>query len=353
MSYLNENDELDFLKKHEEDLWVEDGSDPIMKMYIGCHYPATICNLRCPYCYVGNGVGFHKSPLLEHSPKFIRWCLSQKRVGGRGLLGLCGAGETLLGDKIVDVCLELLREGHFLHIVTNGTVGDKMLELTNKAGEMAERLFFKCSLHYSELKRRNMLDVYSKSINTVSNLGASYTIEMTTDDAYVDLIDEIKTYVISEFGAVPHITIARDDSKPDIPILTNLPMDEFYDIWSSFNSELFEVKWKYYAKHIKNCDAGVHSLYINLINGDIMRCLKQPVVGNLYDTSVDVLNYERVGDNCSLPYCYNNHAYLTLGNCKDIKTYSFAEVRDRTKTNGEHWVKEKVYKFIGQKLYDN
>lgn len=345
--------EEEFVNNNLNDLWIEDGSEPILKKYVGCHYPATICNMRCPYCYISQLTGFRESPKLNHSPKFIRWCLSQKRLGGRALIVLCGAGETMLGDQIIDVSLELLREGHFLHIVTNGTLGNKMMELTERAGDMADRLFFKCSFHYTELKKKNMLGLYSKSINDVSQLGASYTIEMNSDDSYIELIDEIKQYCIQEFGALPHITIARDDTKPNIPILTKLPMNEYYDIWKNFESELFEVKWKYYAKPIKNCDAGINSLYINLINGDVRRCLQQPVVGNLYDSSINQLHFERVGDDCKLPYCYNNHAYLTLGICKDVETYSFAEVRDRVKPDGDHWVKEKVYKFIGQKLYEN
>ena len=228
-----------------------------------------------------------------------------------------------------------------------------MCELAERAEDMADRIFFKCSLHYAELRNRGLLGLYSKSINGVSAMGASYTIEMTADDSYIELIDEIKEYTQTEFGALPHITIVRDDTKPDIPILTKLSMDEYYDIWSRFGSELFEVKWKYFAKPIKNCDAGVNSLYINLITGDVMKCLCQSAVGNLYDVSVRTLIYERVGDDCKLPYCYNNHAYLTLGICRDIHTYSFAEVRDRKKIDGSHWVKENVYKFLGQKLYEN
>ena len=350
---MNNINEEEFVNDNRYDLWHDDGSDPLMKMYIGCHYPATVCNLHCPYCYVNQVGGDHKTLKLGHSPEFIRWCLSQKRIGGRALIGLCGAGETMLGDQIIEVALELLREGHFLHIVTNGTIGEKMCELTERSENMANRIFFKCSLHYTELKRKNMLLIYSNNINKVSDMGASYTIEMTADDSYIELIDEIKKYTSTEFGALPHITIARDDTKADIPILTKLPLDEYYDIWKDFESELFEVKWKYYAKHIINCDAGVSSLYINLINGDIMKCLRQTVVGNLYDISRTRINYDRVGNHCGLPYCYNNHAYLTLGVCRDIKTYSFAEVRDRKKTDGSHWVKGEVYSFMGQRLYEN
>ncbi len=84
-----------------------------------------------------------------------------------------------------------------------------------------------------------------------------------------------------------------------------------------------------------------------------MRCICHQAMGNLYDTNIKQLSYGRVGDECKLPYCYNNHAYLTMGTCEDIKTVSFARVRDREQKDGNHWVKEKVYRFFDQKLYEN
>ena len=345
--------EEQFVELHKNDFWKDNGKKTIMKLYVGVHYPASACNLHCPYCYIGQRTEEKQFAELYHSPKFVRWCLSQKRLGGAALIGLCGAGETLLGDRIVEVCLELLAEGHYLHIVTNGTVTDKMKELTQRAGENAKRILFKCSLHYTELKERGLLERYAEGINTVSEMGASYTIEMTADDSYISELNEIKEYAIEKFGALPHITIARDDSKREMPILTELPVDEYYKIWNSFESELFEVKWNYYAKPIKNCDAGKVSLWINLITGNMHKCLCQPAVDNLFDTTIEHISFERVGDNCGAPYCYNNHAYLTLGTCPDINTFSFAEVRDRKRSDGSHWVKPDFYDFINQKLYEN
>ena len=346
-------DEDKFIELHENDFWKEDGKTPVMKLFVGLHYPASICNLRCPYCYLGQKTGNQQMAILPHSPKFVRWCLSQKRLGGRAIMGICGAGETLLGDKIVDVCLELLLEGHYLHIVTNGTVTDKMRELTERAGDKAKQLFFKCSLHYTELKERGLLERYAEGINEVSKMGASYTIELTADDSYICILDEIKAYSMEKFGALPHITIARDDSKNEMPILTELPMNKYYEIWSTFESALFDVKWNYYGKQIKNCDAGIVSLEFNLINGNAQKCLCQPIVGNLFDTSMEHLSLGRVGDDCRAPYCYNNHAYLTLGTCEDMKISSFAQVRDRKRSDGSHWVKSEFYYFINQKLYEN
>ena len=361
--YCKLEDILEFCNIQEEEKIVEANKNMlsfddskwnnIMKKYIGLNVPSTTCNLSCPYCYIRQNSDFLKSPILPHLPRYIRLCLSQKRLGGQALVGLCGAGETLLGDKIIEVCVELLEEGHFLHIVTNGTVTSKIRELISKAGKYANHIFFKFSFHYGEFLKRNLLDVFAQNVKYVSGAGASFTVELTTDDNLINQIDNIKEYSLSKFGALPHITIARDETKPDLPIFTKLSDEEYYKIWSGFNSELFEVKWNYFGKHIKNCFAGERALYIELLNGNVMKCLKQPPIDNLYSFDRKVLEYTRVEDSCNLPYCYNNHAYLTLGISPLIETFSFAKVRDRITNDGKHWVKPEMYEFMNQKLYDN
>lgn len=341
-------------EEHESELSLDDSKwNNVMMKYIGIHVPSRICNLCCPYCYVRQITEFSLNPILPHSPKYIRLMLSQKRLGGQCLMGLCGDGETLLADKIIDVCVELLQEGHYLHIVTNGTVTAKIHELIEGAGKYVSHIFFKFSFHYAEFERRNLLERFAENVEYVEKAGASYTIELTTDDNLVANIEKIKEFSFAHFGALPHVTIARDDTKLDRPIYTNLSYDEYYEIWSSFHSELFEVKWEYYSKHITSCNAGHDSLYIDLFSGNIMRCLAQPVIDNLYSSSKEMLEYDRVGDECKLPYCYNNHAYLTLGISPDVDTVSFAQVRDRKKDDGSHWLTSEVRKFIGQKLYIN
>lgn len=325
----------------------------VMRKYVGIHVPATTCNLSCPYCYVRQNSDFYKVPIVEHSPRFIRLCLSQRRLGGQALIVLCGAGETLFCDKIIDICVELLKEGHFLHIVTNGTVTNKIEELIQKAGKYVSHIFFKFSFHYEEFVRRNLLEVFASNVNYVSKMGASFTVELTADDNLVSQIENIKEFSLKHFGALPHITIARDETDAQLPILTKMTNEKYYKIWSEFDSKLFEVKWNYFGKHITNCYAGRNSLYVDLKSGNIIRCLKQKSIDNLYTSEKEVLEYDCVGDTCELPYCYNNHAYLTLGISPDVKTVSFAEVRDRETEEGQHWLQPEVYHFINQKLYDS
>lgn len=357
IGFCSITEETAFVEEHwteiSKELSLDDSQwNNVLKKYINLNVPATTCNLQCPYCYIRRSREFNNPPQLYHHPKYIRFCLSQKRLNGQALITLCAAGETMLADKFVDVCVELLQEGHFLHIVTNGTLTNKINELIERAGKYKERLFFKFSFHYGEFKRRKQLEIFANNVNCVSKAGASFTVELTTDDDLIDLLEEIKEFSMKHFGAWPHITIARDDTQKDIPIYTQLSSDKYFEIWSQFNSKQFEVKWNYFGKFIDNCYAGKSTLNINLRTGDVSKCLGQPRVGNIYMREFQLLEYEAVKNQCVFPYCYNNHAYLTLGASPDVKTYSYAEIRDRERLDGTNWLSDEVYNFINQKLYE-
>lgn len=352
--FCNIQDEEKIVDENERMLSPDDTKwDNVMRKYVGIHVPATTCNLSCPYCYIRQKGEFSKEPVVGHSPRYIRLCLSQRRLGGQALIGICGAGETLLCDKIVDICVELLKEGHYLHLVTNGTVTAQICKLVQRAGRYVKHIFFKFSFHYEEFERRGLLDVFAGNVNYVSQAGASFTVELTSDDRLISRIEDIKQFSMQHFGALPHVTIARDETDSKLPILTKLPKEDYYRAWSEFQSELFEVKWEYFGRPIRNCFAGKYSIYIDLQTGSIKRCLGQPSVDNLYCLEDKSLEYKCVGDDCTLPYCFNNHAYLTLGVVPGIRTVSFAQVRDRMRANGTHWVQSEVYRFIDQRLYEN
>ena len=104
-----------------------------------------------------------------------------------------------------------------------------------------------------------MLDILAQNVKYVSSTEASFTVELTADDKLIQFLKEIKEYSLQNFGALPHITIARDESSPELKILTSLSYDEYYNIWSAFDSKLFEVKWNYYGKRICGCMAGEYS----------------------------------------------------------------------------------------------
>ena len=102
-----------------------------MARFIDCYIPINTCNLRCPYCYITQSKRWDAPlPKVTYATETIIHALSQKRLGGVCHFNICGNGETLLCPQLTDIVEGLLREGHFVFIVTNGTVTkviDKML----------------------------------------------------------------------------------------------------------------------------------------------------------------------------------------------------------------------------------
>lgn len=324
-----------------------------IKKYILCNIPYNNCNLRCPYCYIGHTVGYLNQKTLKHSPKFIRAALSKKRLGGPAIITLCGRGETMMYDNLPEIIKELTEEGHYLTIVTNGTITSafrKIIELPIDK----RKLFFKFSLHYMELKRLNLLEVFAKNVQSVWRQGCSITIELVPSDDLIDYIDEIKEWSMNKFGALPHLTLARDDRNKEHTLLTELPLEQFEKIWSCFDSKMFDFKMEILKRErVRDCMAGEWSFVMSLDTGKINKCTGNPYISNIYEDIFGEIVLEKVGSNCCLPYCYNGHAYMALGIAEEMNAPSYYEERDRITDKGEHWVTDTVREVFEQKLYKN
>lgn len=248
-----------------------------IKRYIECYIPVTTCNLRCPYCYITQHRLFEGSlPTFQYSPKQVRQALSKERLGGICLINLCAGGETLLAKEVVDYTKELLLEGHYVMIVTNGTISKRFREFAEFPVELTKHLFFKFSYHYLEFKKRNLFDVFFNNIKTVRDAGCSFTLELTPSDEAIQYIDDIKELAIKELGAPNHITIARDEkTEEELPMMTTLPKEEYINTWKIFDSNLFNFKLDIFEeKRTEFCYAGDWSIYINLASGEMKQCYR-------------------------------------------------------------------------------
>lgn len=83
-------------------------------------------------------------------------------------------------------------EGHFIDIVTNGTLTQRFEELY----EVVEPAYygylkFAFSLHYLELKERGMFDTFCDNIKMVKSKGASFHVPLVHCDEYVPYAEEI------------------------------------------------------------------------------------------------------------------------------------------------------------------
>ncbi len=321
------------------------------------HNPVTTCNFRCAYCYITQHKQFDNAlPVFPYSAEEIRKALSQKRLGGPCYINTCGGGETLIPHETVDYVRELLLEGHYVEIVTNGSLKKRFEEIVNTYPQEAlERLIIKFSFHYEELVRLNLMDVFFENVHLVQQAGCSFTIEMTVFDSLVPKIPEIKRIFQEKMGTdvLCHLTVGRKDNDPNIPIMTDYSLDEYKNIWSSFDSDMFKFKLStYYVKRKEFCYAGAWSFYLDLGNGYARKCYNQGNGVNIFQKVDEPIHLPPVGHGCKLPHCYNSHALLTFGLIPELDTPTYAQMRNRVDASGNEWLTPKVKTFFSSKLKD-
>ena len=138
------------------------------KRLINVIVPVTACNMRCQYCYVSQmGANSGKVTKLPFDVETVAKAFSVERLGGKCLLQLCGNGETLIPPYIVKLVRLFLEDGHYVFITTNGTLTNKIDAMLQFPQELRERLGFKFSYHYLELKRLGKLDVFFENAKKI------------------------------------------------------------------------------------------------------------------------------------------------------------------------------------------
>lgn len=334
-------------------------SEDVLHKFIECFVPVTACNLRCHYCYVAQGKdpSGGKLPEAEFSAEHLARAFDKNRLGGTCLVNLCGAGETLLPPEIPGYVKAILSQGHFVMIVTNMLLGKPLDEILSITEEWRSRLFFKCSFHYLQLKQRGLLECFCENVEKVRAVGCSMSIEITPSDELVPHIEELCRFSLEHFGALPHVTVARNESlknTTDLPRWTQYSLEEYEKIWGVFSSELFRFKNSVWDAKVEDfCNAGRWSLVLDLYTGKSRPCYRAEALPNFYDVSKPFPGETAVGRRCREPHCYNGHAFLTLGLVPSIQTPTYAEMRDRECSDGSHWLTPRMRAFFSQKLYDN
>lgn len=325
-----------------------------LKRYFDVYVPVTLCNLQCDYCYITH----HHDPSaeikpLDYSLSHIRKSLSLERLGGTCFLSLCGGGETLLPPYIVELTRELLEEGHYVMLVTNGLLTRRIEELIEKIPfELQKHLILKISFHFMELKSKGFLDKYFANIRLIENSGISFTVEMTPTDDAIPYIEEIKEVCLKNLGALCHITVAREENKPGIPILSALSRQAYIKVWGQFDSPLFDFKMRIFGKPRNEfCYNGLWGGCVNLDSGTFSQCYRCEKT-RIFDNPSAPIDFSPIG-NCKDPHCFNGHSWLTLGMIPELITPSYLEMRDRVTADGRHWVGEEMRRFLSQKLSDN
>lgn len=315
-----------------------------IKRFIDCYVPTEVCNFQCTYCYIGQRKGFTGSVhAVGRTKEEVRQALSKKRFGGIMFLNFCAGGETLLGEDILGIIYELLKEGHVVQIVTNGTLRKRFEEISGWEDELLSRLFIKFSFHFLELKRLRLLDVFFSNIKLMQENGVSISLEITPCDEMIPYIEEIKACSIERAGALPHITVARNVETAELKILSSLSKEDYVKTWGQFDSPLFDMKMELVSqKRYEYCYAGEWTLYLDLRSGDLKQCYKGDVIDNIYWNPLEPIHFKPIGRHCRESYCFNGHAWLTWGAIPDMKTPTYAQIRNRVMSHGGEWLSDTV-----------
>ena len=326
-----------------------------IKKFIDCYIPVTTCNFRCPYCYITQSNRWSDAlPEFKYSAKHVRKALSKERLGGTCLLNMCAGGETLLHPYIIELLKELLEEGHYIWIITNGSLTKRFEEISKFPKDLLYRLAFKFSFHYLELKRLNKLEEYFKNVKLIQDLGVSFSIEITPHDELIEYIDEIKEFSLKNFGALPHITVAREDNTDTKKILTKLSKEEYNKIWSQFDSKMFDYKLSVFlVKRKEYCYAGKWSYILHIGSGVLNQCYLSYKYQNIFEDCKKPIKLKAIGKKCLEPHCYNAHAFLTWGNIPSLDAPYYYEMRNRIQSDGDEWLNPYMKEFCHHKLEEN
>lgn len=325
-----------------------------MKRFIDCIFPAKACNLRCHYCYITHTGSFgEKLPVFPYSADHIGRALTVERLGGVCHMNICGEGETLLPPEMTGIVQAILKNGHYVMVVTNGTLKARFDEIVTWPTDILSRLGFKFSYHYLEFKRRGLLHTFFDNVKKVRAAGCSFSVELTPSDEMIPHIDDAMSLCREQVGAVCHVTVARNEADPSLPILTNLSKEDYMATWGKFKSNLFDYKMSVFGvKRREFCYAGEWSAFLNILTGDLAQCYKGRMLQNIYKDVNQPITFLPVGAHCAEEHCYNAHAYLTLGVIPTLQAPPYASLRNRLCADGSEWLTPAMKEFLSRRLGD-
>ena len=331
-----------------------------LKGFIEVLIPVTQCNIKCHYCYVIQRENRTGKRANLPSVDLIRKSLSKQRLGGVFFISLCGAGETMMVKELPEIALELLKEGHYINITTNGTISgtfDVIEEYSDQYPELMSHLNFSFSLHHLEMIRTNTYDKFWTNINRCKKMGVSFVVQFNLCDEYEPFLEEIKAECLSHIGALPQVAATREekDVVDDVQLFTNHTREDYVKAGSMMDSPLFDYTIKNFGvKRKEFCYAGRITYVLNLSTGIMKPCYCSFNYQNIYRNPEEPIRLYPVGKHCQSPFCMNNSHFMSFGVIPDLKNGpTYAELRNRKCTDGTEWYQPAFKAMASQKICDN
>ncbi|WP_102048681.1 radical SAM protein [Pygmaiobacter massiliensis] len=266
---------------------------------------------------------------------------------------ICGAGETTLQNEIADITYSILKNGHYVNIITNGTIEKRLKEIVEKAGEYVSHLHFAFSLHYLELKRLGLLNTFFDNVNMVRAAGASIMVQINLCDEYIPYLQEIEDICIERVGEKPQVAATRKEEKvlQKIELLTEHTEAEYQKYGEEFDSPQFRFTMKNFnVKRKEFCYAGDWAGNLDLSNGRLRRCYSSYVFQDIFKNPDEPIRFLAMVTHCGSPFCMNSSHFMSLGVIPEIETPSYAELRNREEAG---WHTEDMKEFLSGRLYDS
>ena len=329
--------------------------DKIHKFF-ECLIPITACNLRCEYCYVHQLSWDHgEMPTFDYSVEHMIAALSKERLGGTCYFSICATGETTFCKQLPSLVAGLLCSGHYVNVTTNGTFTKGIDDLLGKIPRGYECHFHVAfSMHYKELKRLNLLNVFVENVHKVRDAGCSYLVQLNLYDGYLPMLGEIKDFSLRHFGALPQMAATRlhkGGVMQDVAYHTALSPDEYVAVGKEFHSPLFDFTIANFKRfHKEFCYAGAWSYVLNLKTGGLKQCYCNGREWNVFSDVKVKLPEKPVGCHCDNYFCQNSSHMLSLGDIPSLyANISYADLRDRPEAG---WYRPEMKSFLSTKLAD-
>lgn len=324
-----------------------------MRRFIECLTTNTNCNLKCSYCYlIQQQRRTNENATFQYSPEHIGKALSVKRLGGVSLISITASGETFIPKEIPFIAKEILKQGHFLNITTNGTLTqqiDKFLEITEG---YHDHIHISFSLHYVELKKKNLIDVFFHNIQTIWNKGCSILLQINLVDEYLPYWEEIKFLSLKYVGALPQVALTRKElSNGKYEILSQLTPDEYKIIGDEMKSPLFDFTYRNFnVRRTEYCMAGWWSATLNMETGELTGCYGLGKKQNIFEDLDKKIDFYPIGRHCKHGYCFNSSHFMSQGVIPSLLPMpSYGELRNREEA---HWYTQTMKEFLYKQFED-